>query len=132
VGGTSLLEASVEIRVPFARKMQWAAFLDGGVIGGSRLQNIPTFREIVHGGAAITPGVGFRYSSPVGPIRVDLGYNPRRTQELPVVTTAIDSTGREVLVPLAATRRYTNGGTARGFWGLFNQLVLHLSIGQAY
>ena len=132
VGGTSLLEGSVEFRVPFARKMEWAAFLDGGIIGGSRLQNLSNFREIVHGTAAITPGVGFRYKSAVGPIRIDLGYNPKRTQELTVVTTSTDSTGRQILVPLNATRRYTNGGTSRGFWALFNQVVLHLSIGQAY
>ena len=132
MGGTSLLEGSVEFRVPFARKMEWAAFLDGGIIGGSRLQNLSNFREIVHGTAAITPGVGFRYKSAVGPIRIDLGYNPKRTQELTVVTTSTDSTGRQILVPLNATRRYTNGGTSRGFWALFNQVVLHLSIGQAY
>jgi outer membrane protein assembly complex protein YaeT len=132
VGGTSLLEGSVEYRMPFALKMEWAVFLDGGIIGGSRLQNLQDIREIVHGSAAITPGVGFRYKSPVGPIRVDLGYNPQRTQDLTVVTTATDATGREVLVPLKSTRKYTNGGTATGFWSLFNQVVLHLSIGQAY
>jgi outer membrane protein assembly complex protein YaeT len=132
VGGTSLLEGSVEYRMPFALKMEWAVFLDGGIIGGSRLQNLQDIREIVHGSAAITPGVGFRYKSPVGPIRVDLGYNPQRTQDLTVVTTATDATGREVLVPLKSTRKYTNGGTAKGFWSVFNQLVLHLSIGQAY
>lgn len=132
VGGTSLLEGSVEFRVPFARKMEWAAFLDAGIVGGSRLQNLQDFRRVVRGSFAATPGVGFRYKSPVGPIRIDLGYNPRRTEELTVVTTAIDPTGRERLVPLDAKRRYTNGGTATGFWSLFNQLVLHLSIGQAY
>ena len=132
VGGTSLLEGSIEFRVPFARKMEWAAFLDGGIVGGSRLQNLADIRQIVHGSAALTPGVGFRYKSPVGPIRVDLGYNPRQTEELTVVTTARDATGRERLVPLSRTRRYTNGGTAQGFWSLFNQMVLHLSIGQAY
>lgn len=132
VGGTSLLEGSVEIRVPFARKMEWAAFLDGGIVGGSRLQNLQDFRQVVRGSFAVTPGVGFRYRSAVGPIRIDLGYNPKRTDELTVVTTAVDSTGRERLVPLNTQRRYTNGGTATGFWSLFNQMVLHLSIGQAY
>jgi outer membrane protein assembly factor BamA len=112
--------------------VSWAAFLDAGIVGGSRLQNLQDFRQIVRGSAAITPGVGFRYRSPVGPIRIDLGYNPRQTEELTVVTTARDSTGREQLVPLDVKRRYTNGGQARGFWALFNQMVLHLSIGQAY
>src|SRR6185503_11914071 len=92
VGGTSLLEGSVEFRVPFARKMEWAVFLDAGAVGGSRLQNLQDFRQVVRGSFAATPGVGFRYKSPVGPIRIDLGYNPRRTDELTVVTTAIDST----------------------------------------
>ncbi|HJQ19082.1 MAG TPA: BamA/TamA family outer membrane protein [Gemmatimonadaceae bacterium] len=132
VGGTSLLEGSVEWRVPFARKMAWAAFLDGGVVGGSHLQNFSDIREIVHGSWALTPGAGFRYKSPVGPVRVDLGYNPRRTEPLRVVTTAVDATGKQRLVTLNTTRNYTTGGTATGFWALFNQLVLHLSIGEAY
>ena len=132
VGGTSLLEGSVEYRMPFSRKMEWAVFLDAGAVGGSRLQNLQDFRQLVRGSAAITPGVGFRYKSSVGPIRIDLGYNPRQTEELTVVTSARDSTGREHLVPLDVKRKYTNGGTAKGFWALFNQLVLHLSIGQAY
>jgi len=132
VGGTSLLEGSVEYRVPFARKMEWAAFLDGGVVGGSRLQNLQDFKNVVRGSFAITPGVGFRYKSPVGPIRIDLGYNPRKTDDLQVITTSTDSTGRERLVALTKLRKYTNGGTSTGFWGLFNQMVLHLSIGQAY
>lgn len=134
VGGTSLLEGSVEIRVPFARKMEWAAFLDGGIVGGIRFQNRQDFREIVHGSWAITPGMGFRYKSPVGPVRVDLGYNPRRTEPLRVVTTAADATGGAPgrLVTLNTARNYTTGGTATGFWALFNQVVLHLSIGEAY
>jgi len=132
VGGTSLLEGSVEWRVPFARKMSWAVFLDGAVVGGSRLQNIADFREIVHGSWAITPGGGFRYKSPVGPVRVDLGYNPRRTEPLRVVTSTTDVKGNPKLIALNQTRSYTTGGTATGFWSIFNQLVLHLSIGEAY
>jgi hypothetical protein len=132
VGGTSLLEGSVEWRMPFGRKMEWAAFLDGAIVGGSRLQNLTDIREVVRGSGAITPGVGFRYKSPVGPIRIDLGYNPKQTQSLRVATTTIDSLGRPQLVPLDTLRHYTTGGKATGFWGLFNRMVLHLSIGQAY
>ena len=36
------------------------------------------------------------------------------------------------LVTLDETRQMVSGGTATGFWGLFNRVVLHLSIGQAY
>jgi outer membrane protein insertion porin family/translocation and assembly module TamA len=143
VGGTSLLEGSIEVRIPFARKMEWAAFIDAGVVGGSELKSLTDLTQFVKGTGAITPGVGFRYKSPVGPIRVDLGYNPKSLQNLVVVTSARDSVnGPTKLVELCgptftpgrcdARKRYTNGGTATGFWSLFNQLVLHLSIGQAY
>lgn len=132
VGGTSLLEGSVELRVPFARKMEWAAFVDAGVVGGSELKSLTSLARIVRGTGAITPGVGFRYRSPVGPIRIDLGYNPKVTENLVVVTTVRDAGGLPRLVKLDTARAYVSGGTARGFWSLFNRVVLHLSIGQAY
>jgi outer membrane protein insertion porin family/translocation and assembly module TamA len=132
VGGTSLIEASVEYRVPFARKMEWAVFLDGAVVGGSELQSLNDVAQLVRGTAAITPGVGFRYRSPVGPIRIDVGYNPRVSERLDVVTTAVDASGRQRLVTLTEKRDYLGGGTAPGLLSLFNRMVLHLSIGQAY
>jgi outer membrane protein assembly factor BamA len=132
VGGTSLLEASVEFRVPFARKMEWAAFLDGAVVGGSDLQSLSDLPQLVRGTAAITPGVGFRYRSPVGPIRIDLGYNPHADEDLFVVSSALDSLGRQRLVQLANKRKYISGGSQTGILSLFNRMVLHLSIGQAY
>jgi outer membrane protein assembly factor BamA len=138
IGGTSLIEASVEFRVPFARKMEWAAFVDGAVVGGSKLRRLNEITKLVHGATAITPGVGFRYRSPVGPIRIDLGYNPKIVDDLIVVTTVPDSTGRQGLVQLTdidgnpILRRYVSGGTAKGPLSIFNRTVLHLSIGQAY
>lgn len=132
VGGTALLEGSIEIRVPFARKMAWAAFIDGGLVGGTRIQSFTDVAQVVHGAGAITPGVGFRYKSPVGPVRVDLGYNPRQSENLSVVTTAIGPNGQTTLVTLTNTRTYTSGGNSTGFLAIFNRVVLHLSIGEAY
>jgi outer membrane protein assembly factor BamA len=132
VGGTALLEGSVEYRMPVGRKVEYAAFLDGAIVGGSAIGDLSDSLRLPRFAAALTPGVGFRYRSPVGPIRVDVGYNPRTTESLPVLTTATDSLGRQRLVALNETRRYTSGGTATGFWKMFNRLVLHLSIGQAY
>ena len=132
VGGTSLIEGSVEFRYPFRNKMEWAAFIDGAIVGGAEVKSFTDLTQLVKGAGAITPGVGFRYRSPVGPIRVDLGYNPRSTDALRVVTTTHDATGRETLIQLDTPRNFTTGGTARGFWSLFNRMVLHLSIGQPY
>jgi outer membrane protein assembly factor BamA len=132
-GGTSLLEASVEYRMPFRGKMEWAVFLDGARIGGAILRDTLAGPAIVlPGRTAVTPGVGFRYKSPVGPVRVDMGFNPKRTESLKVVTSALDASGRETLVTLDEERQIVSGGTAKGFWSLFNRVVLHLSIGQAY
>jgi len=132
VGGTSLIEGSVEYRMPFSRKLSWAAFLDGAIVGGSAVGSLSDSVRLADFAAALTPGIGIRYRSPVGPIRVDLGYNPKSTEALPVLSTAADELGRRKLVTLGTTRRHTSGGTATGFWSVFNRLVLHLSIGQAY
>lgn len=132
VGGTALLEGSVELRVPFARKMEWAAFLDAGIVRGSTLQGSSDSAQFIRGSSAVTPGVGFRYRSPVGPIRIDVAYNPKVSEDLHVVTTARDAQGLTRLVQLDIPRRYESGGTSRGVWSVFNRVVLHLSIGQAY
>ena len=138
VGGTSLLEGSVEFRVPFGARLGWAAFIDGAIVGGSELHSLSDITKLVRGAGAITPGVGIRYRSPVGPVRVDLGYNPRTIENLDVVTTVRDSTGLERLVALTdeagnpIRRRYDSAGNARGVLSVFNRLVIHLSIGQAF
>jgi hypothetical protein len=85
----------------------------------------------VHGTVGITPGFGVRYVSPVGPIRVDLGINPSRTEDLPVVTEIIKN-GRRTLVALETPRRFGPTGSNTGVRAILDRLTLHLSIGQAY
>ena len=131
LGGTSLLEGSVEYRVPLnlgqtLRHFVGAVFIDGGIVGSGNIRGLQTISNLVKGTGAITPGFGIRYMSPVGPIRFDIGINPGRTEDLAVVTAVPASTGRVVIVPLGTTRRYVNGRT------LLNRLVLHFSIGEAY
>jgi outer membrane protein assembly complex protein YaeT len=131
LGGTSLLEGSVEYRVPLPlgetlRHIVAAVFLDGGIVGSGDIRGLSTVGNIVKGTGAVTPGFGFRYESPVGPIRVDFGVNPNRTENLGVVTAVTDSTGTRRIVPLAIARSYTPSHTFLG------RLVLHFSIGEAY
>jgi hypothetical protein len=79
--------------------------------------------------AAVTPGFGVRYLSPVGPIRVDFGINPGLSETLPVVTEDVVN-GQTRLVTLDQKRVYHP--VRGGFNGVLDRLTLHLSIGEAF
>ncbi len=127
VGGRSVVEASVEYRFPLGGSFQGAVFVDGALVG-SGVRDLLTA-----GGRAVTPGFGARWRSPVGPIRLDLGVRPFLVEELPVVTELVGDDGVRRLVRLDTRRRYDPLEDSGGFLGqVFNRLVLHLSIGEAF
>jgi outer membrane protein assembly factor BamA len=74
----------------------------------------------------VTPGAGLRYQSPVGPIRVDVGYNPVVADSLPVYTERKNSQGQSEIVRLDK-RYYYEPATS-----FFDRLTFHFSIGQAF
>ncbi len=121
LGGNFVAEGSVEGRFPVWRDLIGAVFVDAGIVRQKTNPTLPRQR------AAITPGFGVRYHSPVGPIRADIGLNPGSTESLPVVTENIVN-GQKTLVTLQQHRTYspTKGG------GILNRIVLHLSIGEAF
>jgi outer membrane protein assembly complex protein YaeT len=121
LGGNFVVEGSVEARFPVWQQLFGAVFVDAGMV--SQRTN-PTLAKRA---TAITPGFGFRYKSPVGPIRADVGFNPGGTETLPVVTENTLN-GQKTLVTLQKRRTYspTNGH------GLLGRMILHLSIGEAF
>ena len=127
-GGTGLIEASIEYRFPLWRELRGALFLDGAFVGEGAI------RDIARGAGAITPGVGVRYQTPAGVIRVDLGVRPTLVERLPVITqTTADSLGRPRIVRLEEQFTYDPlEGSKSGLRQIFNRLQLHLSIGQAF
>jgi outer membrane protein assembly factor BamA len=127
LGGTTLLEASVEYRFPLWRELRGAVFVDAGAVGGREQARVG------RGAWAITPGIGARYATAVGPIRVDLGFRPRTVEELPVVTEVVGEDGQPRIVRLETPRRWDPLEDASGFFGeLMGRLRLHVSIGQAF
>jgi outer membrane protein assembly factor BamA len=131
LGGTTLIEGSVEYRRPLPlgetlRHIVGAVFIDFGHVGKGDIRGLSAITSVVKGELAITPGFGLRYDSPVGPIRVDFGLNPNKTERLNVVTAIADGTGQRRVIPLTLSRTFTPGKT------LLNRLVLHFSIGEAY
>ncbi len=127
-GGSVLAEGSVEFRFPmFTRKLAGAAFVDGAILGEGSLR-------ASRSAAAITPGAGIRYYTAVGPIRLDVGYNPRLSESLPVVTQAMDSSGVKPTLRIVELRQERVFPTPQAFnvRRFFDQLTLHFSIGQAF
>jgi outer membrane protein assembly factor BamA len=137
LGGTSIVEGSIEYRfpLPLFSNLGGAVFVDGAAVGERIFDplggGLATLKNLVKGTGAITPGFGIRYYSPVGPIRVDLGINPSRAEDLAVVTELIRN-GRPEIVALDTPKRYSPTGTSKGIGAALNRLTLHLSIGQAY
>ena len=70
--------AGVELRTRFAENFGIAAFLDAGTVATSVF---PSFEETVLFGA----GPSLRYFTPIGPLRLDLGFplNPRHGVDAP-------------------------------------------------
>lgn len=146
-GGEVLLEGNVELRFPLPMgggKLRGAAFLDSGQVWA-------TTGDVSLDELVATPGVGIRYLSPVGPVRVDAGFNLQGPRSLPVLTTSLEAcmattegcvkvpSGRTTLrntedIVVLANRvdydPYTDGlDTLNGF---FQRFQLHFSIGQAF
>lgn len=127
-GGTGLIEASVEYRFPIWEEFIGAVFLDGAFVGEGAI------RDITRGAGALTPGVGVRYATAAGVIRVDLGVRPTLVERLPVITqTPVDSLGRPQIIRLEQQFTYDPlEGSKSGLRQIVNRLQLHLSIGQAF
>jgi outer membrane protein insertion porin family/translocation and assembly module TamA len=121
LGGNFVVEGSVEARFPVWQQLFGAVFVDAGMV--SQRTN-PTLAKRA---TAVTTGFGFRYKSPVGPIRADVGFNPGHTETLPVVTENTVN-GQKTLVTLQQPRTYS---PANGH-GLLGRMILHLSIGEAF
>ena len=129
-GGTRLLEGSLEVRFPVAGQLwEGATFLDFGQVWDE--DATPSLTDL-----DFTPGFGIRYFSPIGPVRVDLGYRFGGGELLPVVTEKIELRPGEspafvVLDDLVVLENPVLWGEGLGPWN-FRRFQLHLSIGQAF
>jgi len=136
-----VLEGNVELRVPFVwDKLRAAAFLDFGQVWESAER--ARWKDIV-----ITPGFGLRYFSAIGPVRIDVGYNPQQAERLAVVTTKVCAVNKQddSCTELDGNKPYTSDmlrntrelvklGDVR--WGadrsFMDRIQIHFSIGQAF
>ncbi len=81
IGGLATLEASLELRLQLADGLLGgAAFVDIGQVWPEDFN----LRDV-----EVSPGVGLRYNTRLGPVRVDLAYSFRGLEPLQVVTSHI-------------------------------------------
>ena len=74
VGGTASTVVNAELSYEVIRNLEIAGFADAGSLSREEaaLFNMDNIRYAV--------GMGLRYQLPVGPLRVDYGYNPDRRE----------------------------------------------------
>jgi outer membrane protein assembly complex protein YaeT len=115
-GGNMLAVANVELRVPspiLSSRVRLAAFVDaGGVWNRGGNERTAVIR--------VTPGVGLRIATPLGPARLDVAYNPYKLQ--PGTLFQFDQAGN--LLPVGGQSSYV---LPRG-----SKVTLHVAIGQPF
>lgn len=115
-GGNMLALANVELRVPspiFTARMRLATFIDAGSMWD---RQGPKDSRVVR----VTPGVGVRVATPLGPARLDVAYNPYKLQ--PGVLFQADTSG--ALTPVPGGASYVLSRDSK--W------TFHFAVGQAF
>ena len=127
-GGSTLIEGNVELRVPLLKALSGVAFVDAAHVGTSGLATVG------HAKGAVTPGIGFRYRSPLGVIRLDFGLRPVGEESLPVVVAIPDLAGQYRIVQLQREKSYSPvEDPSPGTWhSIARRIVVHFAMGQAF
>ena len=114
-GGNTIALGNIELRVPspiFSSRMRLAAFVDAGGVWQRGAPN--------SSGIRVTPGVGLRISTPLGPARLDVAYNPYDLQAGPLFQ--FDSLGALTPVPGQESFVLNRKG----------HVTYHIAVGQAF
>lgn len=140
-GGRAMIQGGLEYRFSLGvLRLEGAAFVDVGKIWPEDDRDFASTLEA-------TPGLGVRYLSPIGPLRLDVGYRFQGQEALRVVTSQLRFLNDGELAPLenlvstrdgdfvisdelAVLQPRVQFGPDSGF--SFSRFQLHFSIGQAF
>lgn len=129
-GGDLVAEANLEARYWLTDTFQAVAFADLGVIGRTVFGGGDDGFVDDDWGMALTPGVGIRILTGLGPIRIDLGYDPSGSDRWPLLTR--DPETGDILF-LGDVVYDPWGWDDPGIWRrVWRRLELHVAIGQAF
>ena len=136
-GGNTLVVGNLEWRVrpPFlGDALQFATFVDAGIVWDRDRGD----RKVSLSDVRVTPGIGLRVNSPVGPFRVDVAYNRYPLSEGAVYYVGSDnalrcvSPQREPGDGSPVAERCPSNFTPVQRGSFFNKLTFNFSIGQAF
>lgn len=121
VGGDAAFEGNIELRAHVSGPWTVVGFVDVGQV----------WVDIGQLEAPVaSPGAGVRFESPVGPLRVDVGYDPTSPDRLPAVA---ELPSQEIVELRRAVPfdQFTYDGRT-GFREFWRRLHLNISIGEAF
>jgi outer membrane protein assembly factor BamA len=149
IGGDNVLVANAEVRLPspfLSDRIQYVVFADAGEVWNKGRESTRANFQ----GLKVTPGVGVRLLTPIGPVRVDVGYNPYSRppgqafanpgqigDEIPPLYCVSPGNRLEVTLSDSSYAQQAAGdcpatfapNPRRTFW---NRLTFQFSIGQAF
>jgi outer membrane protein insertion porin family/translocation and assembly module TamA len=129
LGGRAVTEANIEGRVWLGGRFQFVGFVDFGSIWRDVFRNVVTL-----GGptsqALVTPGIGVRILTGMGPIRLDLGYDPSGDHRYPLLVRD-PATDQLVFLGDVIYNPFTFDHPS-GFTEFWRRLQLQVAIGQPF
>lgn len=146
-GGNAMWVANLELRTRRGwptELLKWVAFLDVG-----RVWNTRDAFSVTNADARATPGIGVRFVTPLGPFRMDIGYNPNSLESGPAFlvvpgNAAAGVAGRAICVSPGSDDPLGGAGTAPSAafcpatflparsHSLLSRLTFHFSLGNAF
>ena len=121
-GGNTAIIANAELRLPspiLSSRMRLGIFVDAGQVW-ERGEEIITIR-----GLRVTPGAGVRFTTPLGPVRIDAAYNGYATERGPLLYQTSDTAST-----IAQIRpSYPPVRANKSFW---QKVVIQFAVGQAF
>lgn len=128
-GGDLLLEANLEGRVWVSNTVQFAAFVDFGMLRRDALAVGDAF-VVDASESLVTPGIGVRILTGLGPVRIDLGYDPSGARTYPLITR--DPETGDLIVLGNVVYDPFEFDDPSGFTEFVRRLQLHVAIGQPF
>jgi translocation and assembly module TamA len=123
IGGNGLLDTSFEVRWAFARDWVAAAFVDAGFVsyGAFSLSDLSTTQ--------VSVGLGIRYRTPIGLLRLDFGYRLDVGGPLPVVPVrpSVGYTDNTNCIALTSVNHGTDYAGAP-----WSRCAFHFAVGESF